>query len=260
VEFSTSYGKGTINGPEAILAASTYLEFYDDQLNLETWKIGIYTAPALQVVNNTHMIHLINDYVATYLAKNKFIIGLGGEHSITYGIYQAFLKKFKNLSILQLDAHSDLRDEYEGLKISHACVMRRIWELGTKIVQVGIRSQCFEEKRFSQENDITIYYAYDLRKNGFSQGIIDNLAENVFITIDVDFFDPSIMPSTGTPEPGGFLWDETIEFISRVFKGRNVVGFDLVELSPIKGIVHPDFFVAKFIYKLIGIYYQNNPE
>jgi agmatinase len=260
LEFSTSYGKGTIYGPEAILRVSPYLEFYDEELDLETWKIGIYTAPQFSADNNPDDINLIVDQVSKYLAKNKFITGLGGEHTITYGIYQAFRQKFKNLSILQLDAHSDLRDEYEGLKISHACVMRRIWELGTKIVQVGIRSQSYEEKLFAVKNDIEIYYAYDLRKKGFPQSIINNLTENVFITMDVDFFDPSVMPSTGAPEPGGFFWDETIEFLTQVFQKRKVVGFDVVELSPIHGIVHPEFFIAKFIYKLIGIYYKNNPR
>jgi agmatinase len=259
VEFSTSYGKGTKNGPEAILKASPYLEFYDEELSLETWKIGVYTAPVFSHDNSPDIINLITDNVLKYLKRDKFIIGLGGEHTITYGIYRAFHQVYDNLSILQLDAHSDLRDEYEGLKISHACVMRRIWELGTKIIQVGVRSQSYEEKLFVLKNDINIYYAYDIYKKGFQQSIINNLTDNVFITIDVDFFDPSIMPSTGTPEPGGFLWNETIEFLAKIFQERNVIGFDVVELSPIKGIYHPEFFIAKFIYKLIGIYYKNNP-
>jgi agmatinase len=258
VEFSTSYGKGTKNGPEAILKASPYLEFYDEELSLESWKIGVYTAPVFSPDNSLDIMNLITDNVSKYLKKDTFIIGLGGEHTITYGIYRAFHQVYDNLSILQLDAHSDLRDEYEGLKISHACVMRRIWELGTKIIQVGIRSQSHEEKLFAVKNDIKIYYAYDIYKKGFQQSIINNLTDNVFITIDVDFFDPSIMPSTGTPEPGGFLWNETIEFLAKVFEKRNVIGFDVAELSPIKGIHHPEFFIAKFIYKLIGIYYKNN--
>ena len=259
VEFSTSYGKGTKFGPAAILKASPYLEFYDEQLDLQTWKIGIYTAPPFSgstepdtIINNIYNI------VLHYINKKKFIIGLGGEHSVTLGIYKAFHDTCKNLSVLHLDAHSDLRDKYEGLKISHACVMRRIYESGAKIVQVGIRSQSYNERLFTIKNNIKTYYAYEMIKNSLPVTIIDQLTENVFITIDTDFFDPSVMPGTGTPEPGGFYWNETLLFLKKVFKQRNVVGFDVVEFSPIKGIFHPDFFIAKFIYKLTGFYYKYN--
>jgi agmatinase len=259
VEFSTSYGKGTKYGPAAILKASPFLEFYDEELDLETWKIGIYTASAFLSGNKPgKIIEDISHYTQNYL--NKFIVGLGGEHTITLGIYKAFDHKYKDFSILQLDAHSDLRDNYEGLKLSHACVMRRIYEIGGKIIQVGVRSQSNDERLFTRNSSIKTYYAYEIYENGFQDTIIDHLAENVFITIDTDFFDPAVMPSTGTPEPGGFFWNETLQFLKNVFKKRKVVGFDLVEFSPLAGVFHPDFFCAKLIYKLIGFHYKYNDK
>jgi len=159
--------------------------------------------------------------------------------------------------VLQLDAHSDLRKEYEDSIYSHASVMRRIHELNSRIVQVGIRSLCLEEAEYIKDRNLNVFFAKDLFKTGFSQEIFDCLTDEVFITIDVDFFDPSIMPATGTPEPGGFLWHETLEFLRRVFQTKNVVGFDIVELSPIKGLIHPDFMAAKLIYKLLNYKFTN---
>jgi agmatinase len=181
---------------------------------------------------------------------------LGGEHSISSAVHQAFQEKYRNLSVLQLDAHSDLREEYEGSPWSHASVMRRIWEQNKKIVQVGIRAQCSEEREFTLQNKISVHYAHDLNKHGFTDALIRILDKNVFITFDVDFFDPSIMPSTGTPEPGGFFWYETLDFLRRVFRQRNVVGFDVVELSPLPDLKHPDFLTAKLVSKLIGFHFM----
>lgn len=252
-EATTSYIGGTKNGPQAIIDASQYVELYDEEIDTETYKVGIHTAPPISISNDINKdFNSITKTFAAYLELKKFPIGLGGEHSISFPVFKAFNQKFKNLSVLQLDAHSDLRESYEGSIFSHASVMKRIYGINTNIVQVGIRSQCIEEAEFIKEHDVQTTYAHLIKSEGFHRSIIDSLTENVFITFDVDFFDPSIMPSTGTPEPGGFLWDETMIFLKKVFAKRNVVGFDVVELSPINGLVHPDFTVAKMIYKLIG--------
>lgn len=252
-EQTTSYGSGTKFGPEAILKASAYVELYDEEFDNDIYLQGIHTTehidvnPALEDVFEN-----ITSAFKTVLNDRRFPVGLGGEHSISYPVYRAFHSSYENISVLQLDAHSDLRDSYEGSVYSHASVMRRIYNLNPNIVQVGIRSQCREEAEFIREKQISTYYAHQLSKKGFGDQIIDQLKENVFITIDVDFFDPSIMPSTGTPEPGGFLWYETLDFLNRVFLACNVVGFDVVELAPQPNIVHPDFLCAKLVYKLLN--------
>lgn len=252
-EQTTSYGAGTREGAGAIIDASSYVELYDEELDCQAYEKGIHTLPVLQFSGEVERdFQKITMTYASLLKDGKFPVGLGGEHSISFPAYRAFHDQFQDLSILQLDAHSDLRDSYEGSIYSHASVMRRIYELNSNIVQVGIRSQCFAERQFIEKNGINIFYAHPLQKAGISTEIIDLLKKRVFLTIDVDFFDPSVMPSTGTPEPGGFLWDETIEFLKRVFAEKQVVGFDVVELSPIKGLVHADFLAAKLVYKLLG--------
>ncbi len=256
-EQTTSYGSGTKNGPQAILDASAYVELYDEELDGEVYRTGIHTAPGLDFSGNVEQdFDHITETVQRYLADNKFIVILGGEHSISFPIFRAFNEQFENLSILQLDAHSDLRESYEDSIYSHAAVMRRIFELNRNILQLGIRSQCVEEAQFIREQKINTHFAHELNQTGFQKKLIEPLSENIYLTIDVDFFDPSVMPSTGTPEPGGFLWYETLAFLKKVFKQRNVVGFDVVELSPIQNLVHPDFFAAKLIYKLLGYKFQ----
>jgi agmatinase len=253
-EFSTSYGKGTKHGPDAIIKSSPYLELYDEEFKFEPWKAGIYTSDPVCIDKSPkYVMQSITDSISHLLHSNKFIISLGGEHTISYAIYNAFHAQYEGLSILQLDAHSDLRDEYMGSKYNHACVMRRIWEKNRNIVQVGIRSQCIDEHRFILQNNIKTYYAFALHESGFGENIIDQLTNHVYLTIDVDFFDPAIMPSTGTPEPGGFQWYETVNFIKRVFMKKKVVGVDIVELSPQKNLAHPDFSIAKLVYKIIAL-------
>lgn len=254
LERTTSYGKGTRWGPEAIIKASSYVELYDEEFGYEAYKAGIYTAPAIDLSGSVEEVFdRISGKFSQYLNKQQFVIGLGGEHAVSFPMYRAFHQHFNDLSVLQLDAHSDLRDSYEDSIYSHASVMRRIYELNENIVQVGIRSQCVEEAQFIKANAIATYYAYQLHQGGLNEMIINRLKPNVYITIDVDYFDPSIMPSTGTPEPGGGLWYETLAFLSEVFKRRNVVGFDVVELAPQEKIYHPDFLAAKLIYKLITL-------
>ena len=257
-EFSTSYGKGTSKGPEAILNASQYVELYDEVLKSEIYKNGIITAASLKLGDNpATAMDQIQSEVLKYIRNNKFIIALGGEHSISQAVYAAYNEKFADLSILQLDAHADLRDSYEGSKFSHASVMRRIWEVNKNIVQCGIRSLSKEESDFISENEINTYFAHEIKSKNNWNEIVGKLKRNIFLTIDVDFFDPSIMPSTGTPEPGGFYWDETLCFLEKVFATNNVVGCDIVELSPVKNQNQADFMIAKLVYKLFGYKSQN---
>ncbi len=253
-EATTSYMSGTQNGPAAVIDASAYVELYDEELDGEAYRSGVFTAAEMEFSGNVEAdFDKITQAASTFLADEKFLVSIGGEHSVSFPLYRAFHQRFDDLSVLQLDAHSDLRYEYEDSIYSHASVMRRIYELNRKIVQVGIRSQCVEEAQFIKNEQIRTFYAHHLRESGFGTELIEALSSNVYVTIDVDFLDPSIMPATGTPEPGGFFWYETLDFLRRVFAGRNVVGLDVVELSPLPGLAHPDFLTAKLIYKLIGM-------
>ncbi|MEJ2543727.1 MAG: agmatinase [Calditrichaceae bacterium] len=253
-ERTTSYGKGTSQGPEAIIKASQYVELYDEKFQLEAFKKGIYTSKPVDIYDSIEeTFDHIERKFALSLKDKKFPIGLGGEHAITFPIYKAFHNFYSDLCILHFDAHSDLRESYEGSVYSHASVMHRIASLGDPIIQVGIRSQCIEEAHYIRDNNINTFFAHDIVQNGFNQSILDCMKQNVFITFDLDFFDPSIMPSTGTPEPGGFQWYETIEFLQNIFEQKNVVGFDVVELAPQENVIHPDFLAAKLIYKMMAL-------
>lgn len=253
-EHTTSYGKGTSKGPEAIIYASQFVELYDEQFHSEVYKKGIVTAQPIDVTGSIEdVFNRIESAFYKSLENGRFPIGLGGEHAITLPTYKAFHGFFDDLCVLQFDAHSDLRETYEGSIYSHASVMHQIAKLDDPIIQVGIRSQCLEEAKFIQEKGIFTYYAHDIMRDGLNHSIINHLNENVFITFDLDFFDPSIMPSTGTPEPGGFQWYETISFLENVFKQRNIVGFDIVELAPQTDVVHPDFLAAKLVYKMMTL-------
>ena len=256
VEFSTSYGKGTANGPQAIIEASPFLEFYDEELDFETWRSGVFTLPPLQREGKPEeLMQLIEETVANCLKKDKFVITVGGEHSISSAVHRAFRQKYRNLSVLQFDAHSDLRYEYDNTFYSHACVMRRIWEQNKNIACFGIRSQCIEEREFIIENNIPVYYAHQAKKEDLFDKCLADLTDQVYITFDADFLDPAIMPSVGTPEPGGFFWYETLSYLRKVFSKKQVIGFDVVELSPVENLVAPDFLIAKLIYKMIGYKY-----
>lgn len=254
-ESTVSYKSGTKDGPHEIIHASRFMETYDLELDSASEDIGIYTLDELEknVEGPEKMINNVEEAVSEILDKNKFVIMLGGEHSITLGAFRAHFKKFKNLSLLQLDAHADLREEFEGSKYNHACVMRRCGEITKNIVQVGIRSCSNEESEYMQKEKIKIIHkapAFDIKT------IISQLNENVYLTIDVDCFDPAIMPSTGTPEPGGLQYYQVLELIKAVAKKRKIVGMDVVELSPIPGIAAPNFMVAKLIQKCMGYIFQ----
>lgn len=253
---TSTWIKGADKGPDAILDASANMELYDIETNSEVYLKGIYTAPPVTEKGSPEkMVAAVKKVVAEQLAENKFIVLLGGEHSVSIGSIQAFAEKFENLSILQIDAHSDLRDEYEGSKNNHACVMARAREK-CPIVQVGIRASDVTELDSIEPS--RVFFGHTLRNNpGWMQQAIDKLTENVYITIDLDAFDPSIMPSTGTPEPGGMLYWEVLDFIKLVNEKKNIAGFDVVELCPNENNKAPDFLATKLIYQILSYKFSN---
>lgn len=248
---TSTWMKGADKGPDAVLDASVNLEFYDVETESEAHLKGIFTMnPILQKESPEEMVEDVYYRILSLLSDNKFPVIIGGNHSVSIGSIKAFSEYYDNLTVLQLDAHTDLRQDYEGSEFNHACVMARAREF-VPVVQVGVRSMSAEE-RFYVEKD-RIFYAHNLYydKKLYDKAI-SKLTENVYITIDLDVFDPSIMPSTGTPEPGGPEYYELLHFLKKVIKKKNVVGFDVVELCPSAGNKAPDFVAAKLIYQLLS--------
>jgi agmatinase len=254
-EATVSYMGGTRFGPRALLHASRFVELYDHELDAEPYMLGVHTLPELMLsdAGPAKALGELRRALDALLRLDKFVIMLGGEHSLSGPpiLAHADRAKKRKLSVLQLDAHADLRAEYEGTPFSHACVMHRVHER-VKLVQVGIRSLTPEERALIRRKRITTVFGHELDDEGWMDRAIAALGPDVYLTVDVDFFDPSEMPSTGTPEPGGGRWNPTIRFLDRVFRERNVVGADVVELAPLPGIVAPDVLAAKLVYKLIG--------
>jgi agmatinase len=248
---TSTWLKGADKGPSAIIEASIHMELYDIETDSEVYKKGIFTAEPVdcpELPEDT--IDMVTKQVRKHLENDKFVVVMGGEHSVSLGSVRAHAANNADMTVLQLDAHSDLRDEYEGSKYNHACVMARIKEL-CPIVQVGIRSMDSSEKQALDRN--RVIFAQDILTNkSWIENVLSKLSQNVYITIDLDVFDPSIMPSTGTPEPGGLSWYEVLELLRTVFENRNVVGFDVVELCPDDRNKAPDFLAAKLIYKLLS--------
>lgn len=256
-EHTSSYLAGSEKGPGAILSASQYVEYYDEELETETYlKTGIATLPPIAFDGKVdeNAVNLIEKETTKLLDDNKFVVSLGAEHTVTYGFVKAFAKKYTDLTVLQIDAHSDLRYSYHDNIYSHASVMHRIHDMGLTICQAGIRAQCIEEAQLIKKSEnIHTFYAHQIRTNPlWIQEIIANMSNNVYITIDADGFDPSIMPAVGTAEPNGLFWNETLDLFRAVFKQRNVVGFDVVECAPIEGSILSEYTLAKLVYKLIG--------
>jgi len=252
-EGTVSYGKGTAKGPQAIIDASKYIELYDDELDRECHAIGIGTLPNLKAEETPQQMHeAIYNRSKQLLADGKFVVMLGGEHSISSGLARAYKEKYNDLSVLQIDAHTDLRDEYEGSRYSHASVMARIIEFAP-LTQVGIRSMDITEKKYREDERTKIFFARDLMTNNtWMEDVVQRLSEHVFITIDVDGLDPSIMSATGTPEPGGLSWYQVINLFKKVAKNKTIVGFDIVELAPNEHSRACDFTAAKLVYKLLN--------
>lgn len=254
-DHTTTFQSGTRKGPKAIIEASAYVELYDEELRMEPVDAGIHTLDLLDVtVDPEETLYRIQSVVAEVIKADKTPVTLGGEHSITLAPVKALQEKYPDLTVLQFDAHGDLRKEYQGTGLSHACVMRRISDLGLNIVQAGIRSLSKEEAEFLQTaNHISTYYAADIiGQDDWMEGALSHLSGDIYITIDVDAFDPAYVPATGTPEPGGLDWYQVIRFLNRVARKCPIVGFDAVELCPIAGQVASDFLVAKLLYKLMG--------
>lgn len=255
-EATVSYGAGTAKGPAAILDASCYVELYDEVLREEPYrKGGIHTAPAVDVSGGDPVAFLggLEAVAARLFADGKFPVFLGGEHSLTTAPVRAAKAAFEDLSVLQLDAHADLRESYEGTPWSHACVMRRVHELGVSAVPLGIRAISVEEAEFLQDEDMPVFWSHRIAHGEeWMDTVLNTLSDTVYITFDVDYFDPSLIPATGTPEPGGGFWHETMRFLGYVFQEKNVVGMDVVELAPIAGLHAPDFVIARLVHRCLG--------
>lgn len=259
-EATTSYGAGTGAGPAAIIESSRYIELYDQELDTEPYEVGIATLPELHLTGAgpeaaIHELREAYDAIVEAGGGTKFVIALGGEHSISSAPILSWVDRMKGkrLSVLQFDAHTDLRHEYEGSPYSHAAVMHRVHE-NVDLVAVGIRAITKEERELARATkNIHLFLADDIHTgDAWMDDVMSKLGEDVYISFDVDGFDPSLVPSTGTPEPGGLQWYPVMKLLRRVFKERNVVSADVVELAPIPGLSAPDFLVAKLVYKMIG--------
>jgi len=248
---TSTWQKGADKGPEGFLNASENMELYDIETDTEVYQQGVFLAdPVSENSSPEAMVEAVHQATKKYIKKNKFVTIFGGEHSVSIGTIRAFNEMFPSLTVLQLDAHADLRKEYEGSKCNHACAVYEASQT-TNLIQVGIRSMDAIEKTVMDEEKT--YFAHEMAVDDtWMDSAIDQMTDNVFITIDLDAFDPSIMPSTGTPEPGGLLWYETLEFLKQVFEEKNVVGFDIVELCPNTIDKSSDFLAAKLYYKMLS--------
>ncbi len=264
-EKTVSYGKGTAKAPEAIIKASQYVEFFDDEFFQEIcFTLGIATLPALAygAKSGKSALDLLQKTVGEHIDAKKFVVTLGGEHSISTAPIAAHFKRYPNMSVLHFDAHSDLRESYSGTRYSHASFMARVADETQfpmeRVVQVGIRAQCKEEYEFIKKNKVKTFYATEIRRGihtaNWQQQIAKSLPTNeVYITFDVDYFDPSILPTTGTPEPDGFLWNETLQLFRELQKaGKKIIGFDVVELVPNSSQQHATYLVAKLVYRMLN--------
>ena len=261
-EATTSYGAGAAAGPRGIIESSRYMELYDQELHSDPSSLGIHTLPGLELTRDSTKaamdeLHLAYGRILKTIGE-RFLLMLGGEHSVSGPAILNQVNRHGRLSILQLDAHLDLRSEFDGSEYSHACVMSRVRE-SVDIVAVGIRGAAEDEVALVEtDDDITVIWADNMWEDDKWMGrVMDALGDPVYITVDVDYFDPSLMPSTGTPEPGGGDWYRTLRLLRSVFKERNVVGCDVVELAPSQGGHAADFLAAKLVYKLIGYHLES---
>ncbi len=256
---TSTWVKGADKGPDAFLHASENMELYDIETDSEVYKQGVYlTEPLEDFSSPEEMVDMVHAEVTKQIEHNKFVTLFGGEHSISIGSIRAFNECFDNLSVLHIDAHADLRPEYEGTPYNHACA---VYEASkeTNLVQVGIRSM--DKSELKHMDTDKVYFAHEMATDDYwMDNAVEQLTDNVFITFDLDAFDPSILPSTGTPEPGGLLWYETMEFLRKVFQHRNVVGFDIVELCPNEKDKSSDFLAAKLYYKMLSYKFADTDE
>lgn len=253
-EGGVSYGKGTALAPAAVLDASAQVEYYDIELDVESYKIGIATLQEPDLPDDpVQMLAVLERIVDELINDGKFPIVVGGDHSISSGFFKSLIKRSKTMGVIQLDAHADLRDSYEGSAQSHACVMARLREMTPHTLQIGIRSMAVEEATLIKADNLSVCTMHQWRHGQFDlQRALEALPEKVFITLDVDVFDWSVIAATGTPEPGGLGWYETLELLNTIFSMKEVVGFDVVELACSSTDINSPFAIAKLIYKMIG--------
>ena len=262
VDRTTSYVGGTRNGPHEILQASSHMELWDEEMCADVHPVGIFTLPEMELPfgEMEPLMDEIERVAYEVIGRDKFLVTLGGEHSITPALVSAAARKYPGVSVLQIDAHTDLRESYMGTRHNHACAMRRALEFA-QVTQVGIRSLSIEEARMIPKLNTTIFYDVALHKDpAWIDRVVDTLGADVYITIDVDGMDPAIMPATGTPEPGGLSWAEITALLRTTAERRRVVSCDIVELSPIPGIVAPNFLCAKLVYKLLSYRFAGDPR
>ena len=248
---TSTWGKGADRGFEAFLEATENMELYDIETESEVYRHGIHILPGITEKASPEAVYkVVLEQTEKLLSRNKFLTFFGGEHSISIGIIEAYRKVFPDLTVLQLDAHADLRKQYMGSPYNHACAMHRASE-STNLVQVGIRSMDVCEKEYMDPEKC--FFAHNMHSNrSWEETSIDLMSDQVYLSIDLDVLDPSVMPSTGTPEPGGMDWYMILEYLKKVFMAKNIVGFDIVEFAPIKDLKAPDFLVAKLYYKLLS--------
>ncbi len=251
---TSTWIKGADKGPAAILEASQYLEFYDIETDSEVLKKGFFTARPILAATSSALLRKTDSVISKYLKDNKLVVTLGGEHSVSIGVIKSYAGHYKNLSILHLDAHADSRDSYEGSRYNHACVIARAREYVSNTVSVGIRSMDVSER--SGIDRKKVFFAREIyNSDNWMSYMIRQLTDTVYITVDLDVFDPGIMPSTGTPEPGGLGWYQVLKLLRVVVSSKNVVGFDVVELCPSNSKA-PDFLAAKLVYTLLSYIFQ----
>ena len=250
---TTSFRSGSREGPEAIIKASHGLEDYDFELGLDVSEIGIHTTGALEphMAGPGPMTERVRDAVTTYLDTGRTVGLLGGEHSITIGSVQAHVAAYPSLSVLYLDAHADLRDEYLGTPFGHASAARRVYEC-CPISLAGVRSLCQEEHDFIRDNNVPVWYWDPNSHRSPPEGVLDSLSDTVYVSVDLDVLDPALMPAVGTPEPGGMAWHQLVSLLGKVAESRRIVGFDVCELAPADGPPACSYTAAKLVYKLVA--------
>ncbi len=260
-ERTTSYRKGAGQGPQAIIDASHQVEFFDAVLGIEPVQaaggIATLTPRGVAGLSAEELAESLRESVSDWLKREKFVVTLGGEHTSVVGAIKAHCEAFDDLTVVQLDAHADLRPEYEGDPWSHACAAARILDFHDSLVQVGIRSQDRDERTYSEEHKIPVFYAHEIHRcqedrEDWIGLIVRSTRKRVYLTFDCDVFDPSVVPAVGTPEPGGLTWSQVDRFLARICREREVVGIDFSELSPISGLEYPQFNMAKLVYRFIG--------
>jgi len=256
---TSTWQKGADKGPKAFLDASENMELYDIETNSEVYRKGIFLNEELSgFTSPDDMVKTVHDEVKDHIKNRKLVTLIGGEHSISIGTIRAFNESFQDLTVLQIDAHADLRKSYEGSEFNHACALHEASQ-NTNLIQVGIRSMDISERKYISKDKT--FFAHEMVLDEFwTDKAIDLMTENVFVTIDLDSFDPSLMPSTGTPEPGGLLWYETLDFLKRIAEEKKIVGFDIVELCPNDIDKSSDFLAAKLYYKILSYIYNGLDE